>query len=101
MELEVGKTYSAEAITKKLSGVYLFVGNSGILYVGQSQDLITRLRSHHYGFGIEILFIPCKDSERKKVEDELIKEFDPPYNKETYRQEFEVINYDDLWEWED
>ena len=101
MELERGKVYSADAIDHRISGIYLFVGGSGVLYVGQSQDMITRLRSHHFGFGIQVLVIPCETSKLSKLERELILEFDPPYNKESYKSEFEVIDYDDLWDWED
>ena len=63
-----------------ISAVYLLIRDSKVLYVGQTVDLLSRLESHHYGFGADIWYVQVPDEQLKNVERRLIRKFKPEYN---------------------
>jgi len=70
-----------DSAIKNVGGVYLILRDNELLYVGQSCNLDSRLREHHWGFGAEVLYIVCKDLiERLELEAQLIKATKPILN---------------------
>jgi len=69
---------------KGKKGVYIIKKDGVVMYVGQTTDLDTRLKSHHYGFGADVSFIECNNTlERLDLETRLIKELKPLENDNT------------------
>jgi hypothetical protein len=62
-------------------GIYFICRDGELLYVGQSTNINTRLREHHWGFGSDIFYIECNEPiERYELEDWFIKNAHPTFN---------------------
>lgn len=64
------------------SGVFLFVNNGKVTYIGQSIDLGRKLESLNYGYGLEVLYIEAPPSKLNYIRTSLINKLKPHYKKE-------------------
>lgn len=81
-----------------VSGVYLFIRDSTIVYVGKTTDLHKRLSSHHFGFGAKIVCIRVPLEKLSTVENYFIDKYEPLYNNGDYQVDYELV---DLWQVEE
>jgi len=91
--------YSSLSALENLAGIYAFCrreldGSYTVLYIGQSQDLLDRLRRHERwrqavdrGASVVAVAIVLDEKARDYFEQSMIREFDPPLN-DHYRPRF-------------
>jgi len=71
------------AVKSGITGIYFLIKNGQVSYVGQSTNILIRLKSHA-SMGVdfdEYRFIACPKSHLNRMERRYIVEFNPPLNK--------------------
>ena len=85
---------------ESVSGVYFFFDNDKLIYVGESQNISNRLRSHRmlieYNH-IQVRYYECDKTKRMKVERYFIRKLKPLLNiKHNPSVEYTIWNPDNL-----
>ena len=64
-------------------GVYALIKEGAIQYIGQSIDLLFRVRQQRTQHkDVMVLYIPCKEEELNELEEHLILKYRPLWNKQ-------------------
>ena len=83
-------------------GVYALYDKTGLIYIGHSSDIITRVTNHEKAHTLAKIKLFKGLTEAKEVEEKLIRRLKPPMNKDFTKVETETKNFScalelDVW----
>jgi len=81
-------------IPPRICGIYFLICQSEVVYIGQSVEMVGRIRGHIYArvkAFTRVLFIECDEVELDRVETTLILHFKPRYNGRVYLPALEDV----------
>ena len=83
-------------------GVYALYNETGLIYIGHSSDIITRITNHEKAHTLAKIKLFEGLTEAKEVEEKLIRRLKPPMNKDFTKVETETKNFScalelDVW----
>ena len=74
----------------KFKGVYALYNEAGLIYIGHSSDIITRVNNHEKEHTLAKIKLFRSLTKAKAVEEKLIRRLTPPMNKDYTRPETET-----------
>jgi hypothetical protein len=82
-EEDIIKNSKEYKYSKNICGIYFLIKDGKIVYVGQSVNILERIKTHYYSLKEfnRFYYIECKKEELNKLEGEYIFKFFPIYNK--------------------
>ena len=83
-------------------GVYALYDKTGLIYIGHSSDIITRVTNHEKAHTLAKIKLFKGLTEAKEIEEKLIRRLKPPMNKDFTKVETETKNFScalelDVW----
>jgi len=86
----------------KFKGVYALYDKTGLIYIGHSSDIITRVNNHEKAHTLAKIKLFDGLTEAKEIEEKLIRRLKPPMNKDFTKVETETKTFScalelDVW----
>lgn len=80
--LQAARECPIRVMPARLSAVYLLIGRGVVVYVGQSQNLFSRVAAHPRNLDFEsVILVPCDEKDLGALETALIARYRPPFNR--------------------